>query len=101
MLYHTDWEERCAPSEWRDALLIPMYKKGDLSCCANWRGINLLDVMGKLFARGLNNRLQLVVVSDSQCRFSAGRGCVDMIFCVCHLVERAIEHNTTLFSVIC
>ena len=56
--------------------------------------------MGKLFARVLNNRLQLVVeetVSDSQCGFRTGRGCVDMIFCVRQLVEKAIEHNTRLF----
>ena len=56
--------------------------------------------MGKLFARVLNKRLQLVVeetVSDSQCGFRAGRGCVDMIFCVRQLVEKAIEHNTKVF----
>ena len=67
---------------------------------SSWRGISLLDVMGKLFARVLNNRLQLVVeetVSDSQCGFRAGRGCVDMIFCVRQLVEKAIEHNTKVF----
>ena len=99
-LFQTVWKERCVPAEWRDALLVPVPKKGDLSFCDNWRGISLLDVMGKLFVRVLNNRLQLVVeetVSDSQCWFRAGRGCVDMIFCVCQLVEKAIEHNTKLF----
>ena len=63
------------PSEWRDALLVPVPKGGDFPCCDNWRGIGSLDVMGKLFARVLNNRLQLVVeetVSDSQCGFRAG-----------------------------
>ena len=48
----------------------------DLSCCDNWRGISLLGVVSKLFASVLNGRLQLVVeetVSDSQCRFGAGR----------------------------
>ena len=34
------------PSEWRDALLVPVPKTGDLSC-DNWQGISLLDVMGK------------------------------------------------------
>ena len=56
--------------------------------------------MGKLFATVLNDRLQLVVeetVSDSQCGFRAGRGCVDMIFCVHKLVEKALGHNTKLF----
>ena len=56
--------------------------------------------MGNLFARVINDRLQLVVeevVSDSQCGFRPGRGYVDLIFCVCQLVERAIEHNTKVF----
>ena len=98
--FQTVQEVRCVPSEWRDALLVPVPKKGDLSCYDNWRGISLLDVMGKLFARVLNDRLQLVVeeaVSDLQCGFRAGRGCVDMTFCVRQLVEKAIEHNTKLF----
>ena len=37
------------------------------------------------------------IVSGSQCRFRAGRSCVDMIFCVHHLVEMATECNTKLF----
>ena len=81
-LFQTIWKEKCVPSEWRDALLVPVPKKGDLSCCDNWRDISLLDVMGKLFTRVLNDRLQLVVeetVSNSQYGFRAGRGCVDMI----------------------
>ena len=56
--------------------------------------------MGKLFARVLNDRLQSVVeraVSDSQCGFRASRDCVDMIFCVHQLMEKAIEHNTKIF----
>ena len=46
VLFRTVWEARHAPLEWRDALLVPVPKKGDLSCCDNWRGISLLDVMG-------------------------------------------------------
>lgn len=43
-----------------------------------------------------NDRSQLVVeetVSDSQYGFKAGRGCVEMIFCVCQLVEKATKHS--------
>ena len=50
-LYGTVWNEEKIPGEWRDALLVPIPKKGDLSLCDNWRGISLLDVVGKLFAR--------------------------------------------------
>ena len=99
-LFTTVWREQRVPAEWRDALLVPVPKNGDLSLCGNWQGISLLDVMGKLFARVLNDRLQLVVeevVSDTQCGFRTGRGCADMIFCVRQLVEKAIEHNTKIF----
>ena len=36
-----------------DALLVPVPKKGDLIKCDNWRGISLLDIMGKLFGKVL------------------------------------------------
>ena len=32
------------PSEWKDALLIPLPKQGHL-CCVDWRGISLLVVI--------------------------------------------------------
>ena len=35
-LFQTVWKDRCGPSEWRDALLVPVPKKGDLSYCDNW-----------------------------------------------------------------
>ena len=65
------------------SVLVPVPKKGDLSLCDNWRGISLLDVVGKVFAKVIQQRLQPVVeevVADSQCGFWCNRGCVDMIF---------------------
>ena len=36
-------------------------RKGiDLQHCDNWRGISLLDVVGKLFARVIQERLQVI-----------------------------------------
>ena len=77
-LFHQIWEEGRVPSEWKDALIVPIPKKGDLSLCDNWRGISLLDVGGKLFAKTIQRRLQAVaeeVLLDSQCGFRRGRGC--------------------------
>ena len=52
-LVHTAWQEQKVPKEWTDAVLIPIPKKGDLSNCNNWRGIALLEVVGKVVARVL------------------------------------------------
>ena len=60
------------PEEWRDALIVPIPKKGDLIQCDNWRGISQLDVTGKILANIIHSRLQNVVkdvLSDSQCGF--------------------------------
>jgi len=77
------WEEEKVPKEWWDALLVPVLKKGDLTKCNNWRGISLLDIMGKLFGKILQRRLQELaeeVLSDSLCGFCSGRECVDLKF---------------------
>ena len=99
-LFESVWHEGVVPQEWKDALIVPIPKKGDLSLCDNWRGISLLDVGGKLFAKVIQLRLQRVaerVLPDTQCGFRSGRGCTDMVFCARQLTEKAIEHNTKLF----
>ena len=79
------WREKHVPQDWQDAILVPVPKKGNLHCCDNWRGIALLDVVGKLVGRVIQNHLQRVaecVLPESQCGFWRGRGCTDMIFVV-------------------
>ena len=44
---------KVVPQDWLDALLVPVLKKGDLFLCDNWRGISLLDVVGKVFVLNL------------------------------------------------
>ena len=74
-LFGTVWGER-VPDEWRrDTLLVPIPKKEDLMICGNWRGISLLDVMGKMFTKVIQGRLQVMVedtLPDSQCGFRCG-----------------------------
>ena len=86
--------------EWADAILVPIPKKGNLSSCDNWRSIALLDVVGKVVASILQERLQQLAeeeLPESQCGFRRGCGCLDMMFTVCQLVEKAFEHQTKQF----
>ena len=80
--------------------MVPIPKKGDLHFCDNWCGISLLDVVGKLLARILQDRLKTIAdnfLPDSQCGFRTGRGCIDMIFVARQLLEKTIEHNSELY----
>ena len=94
------WQEGTVVEDWRDAEIVPIPKKGNLKLCDNWRGISLLDVAGKVFARILQERLQKLaekVLPESQCGFRKGRGCVDMIFAARQLLEKCREHDDALF----
>ncbi|XP_065182367.1 uncharacterized protein LOC135813077 [Sycon ciliatum] len=101
-LLQSVWSEGYVPQDWRNAVLIPIPKKGDLSRCDNWRGIALLEVVGKLVARVVQNRLQVLAedeLPESQCGFRRNRGCADAIFSVRQLVEKSYEHRSKLFCV--
>ena len=67
------WEEGYVPQDMRDANIVTLCKnKGDRSDCNNYRGISLLSVVGKVFARVALQRLQQVaewVDPESQCGF--------------------------------
>ena len=94
------WQKGTVVEDWRDAEIVPIPKKGNLKLCDNWRGISLLDVVGKVFARILQERLQKLaekVLPESQCGFRKGRGCVDMIFAARQLLEKCREHDDALF----
>ena len=94
------WEEEEVVGDWKDAEIVPIPKKGNLQVCDNWRGISLLDVVGKIFARVVQERLQVIaenILPESQCGFRKGRGCIDMIFAARQLVEKTREHDDSLF----
>ena len=94
------WEDGTVVRDWKDSLVVPIPKKGDLRHCDNWRGISLLDVVGKILARIVKERLEGIaesVLPESQSGFRKGRGCVDMIFIARQLVEKTREHNDTLY----
>ena len=53
------WSTSLVPPDWRRGLVTPIYKgRGDRMDCNNYRGITLLSVPGKVFARLLLNRIR-------------------------------------------
>ena len=101
LLIEDIWREGAVVKDWKDAVIVPIPKKGDLKSCDNWRGISLLEDTGKVFGRILNGRLQMIaekILPESQCGFRVGRGCVDMIFVARQLMEKTRKHDDSLFT---
>ena len=95
------WEEGTIPQDMRDANIVTLYKnKGDRGDCNNYRGISLLSIVGKVYARVVLNRLQKLadrIYPESQCGFRANRSTIDMIFSIRQLQEKCKEQQKPLF----
>ena len=91
------------PQVWKDGIIVTIYKKGDRTNCGNYRGIYLLSIAGKIFARILRNKISThitpEVVPETQCGFRGNRSTVDMIFCLRQLQEKCIEQDRPLYTV--
>ena len=97
------WETGYVPQTWKDGSIVTIYKKGDRTDCGNYRGISLLSIARKIFARILLNRLPTYitpeVVPETQFGFGGNRSTVDMIFCLRQLQEKCIEQDRPLYMV--
>ncbi|XP_062615832.1 uncharacterized protein LOC134277519 [Saccostrea cucullata] len=95
------WEEGTIPQDMRNASIITLYKnKGDRSDCNNYRGISLLSIVGKAFARVVLNRLRKLaerVYPEAQCGFRAERSTIDMVFSLRQLQEKCREQRRPLY----
>ena len=93
------WRTGVVPQDWKDAELVPLYKKGDRMKCDNYRGISLLSVPGKVLSLILLECLKKIIepqLLEAQCGFREGRGTMDQIWAFRQLVEKSLEHRSEL-----
>ena len=95
------YEQEKIPTEWRDSVIIPIYKeKGDIQDCGNYRGIKLLSHTMKIWERIIDRRLREdTTIGDEHFGFMPGRGTTDAIFAVRQLMEKHREKQKELHMV--
>ena len=65
-LLYSCWKQGYIPQDMRDATIITLFKnKGDQSDCNNYRGISLLSIVGKVFARHAYRSSPLTFIQSS------------------------------------
>jgi hypothetical protein len=75
-----------------------VYKKGDKLYCKNYRGICLLNVTYKVFAKILYDRLLLhanAAVQHYQAGFQSGNSTTDQLFALRQILEKGYEFIIT------
>jgi hypothetical protein len=50
------WNKQELPEQWKESIIVPIYKKGDKTDCSNYRGISLLLTSYKILSNILLSR---------------------------------------------
>ena len=100
-LYNRTMESERMPEEWRDSVLIPIFKnKGDVQSCSNYRGIKLISHTMKLWERIVEKRLRRdLKFSNQQYGFMPGKSTTDALFALRVLMEKYREGQKELHCV--
>ena len=98
--------ECSVPQDFKDGIIVPVYKKGSKQDCAIYRGITLLSITGKILTIILRKHLECLyesTIKDEQAGFWNGRGCADQIFMLRRCLERCPRHGqpTVAFHRLC
>ena len=97
-LYNRTMESERMPEEWRDSIMIPIFKKkGDVQSCNNYRGIKQISHSMNLWERVVEIRLRSeLTFSEQQCGCMPGRSTIDVLFALRGLMEKSREGQNEL-----
>ncbi len=92
------------PEDWILCIIIPIYKnKGGMEDPDNYRGITLLNCMGKLFTALINKRLHQFLdinnlLGEEQAGFHEGYSTLDHIFVLNSLIEMYLGKGQRIYA---
>jgi hypothetical protein len=98
-LIRSTWNKKELPQQWKESIIVPIYKKGDKTDCNNYRGFSLLSTAHKSLSNILLARLTPYVnevTGVHQCVLHHKRSTADDIFYVRQILEKKWEYNRTV-----
>jgi len=93
------WRQEIMPKEWTMMIICPIHKKNDETDCQNYRGISLLSVIYKVFAKILAKRLSPYteqIIGDYHRGFRRDKSTMDQIFALRSIMGKCYEYNIEL-----
>jgi hypothetical protein len=79
-LTNSIWNKKELPEEWKESIIVPIYKHGDKTDCSNYRGISQLSPMNNILSSSLQSRLTSTaeeIIGGYQCGFQCNRSTID------------------------
>jgi sorting nexin-29 len=90
-LIHFIWNKEELPQQWKESIIVPIYKEGDKMDCNNYQGISFLSTAYKILSIILLARLTPYVseiMGDHWCEFCCNRPTTDQIFYIHQILEK-------------
>ena len=90
-VFNTIFLSESIPVSFKKSMLIPLFKKGDPSLAANYRGLSLIDCIAKIFNNVLLNRIESWlsrndILNEYQAGFRKQYSTIDNIFNLVNIV---------------
>jgi Reverse transcriptase (RNA-dependent DNA polymerase)/Domain of unknown function (DUF6451) len=93
------WNTEYIPTAMKEGMIVKIPKKGDLTNCANWRGITLQNTVNKVLCSIISKRIQDSldsVLRPEQAGFRPNRSCTDQTNTLRLIIEQSVEYRSSL-----
>ena len=102
-LFSVIWQEEIVHRQWKDSLIVNIFRKRDREEPGNYRGITLPSVVGKVFCKILNNRLVQCLnkkgaLHEGQVGFRLNRGCMDNVYTLNEIVQGRLREDKKTYA---
>ena len=96
------WRGDEVPQQWKDAIIMALYKKKDRTECGKYRGISLVAHAGKILLKIIARRLsefceRVGILAEEQSCFRPNRSTTHMMFTIRRLQELARKKQIPLY----
>lgn len=89
------------PSVLKNAVVVPVYKKGDAADPSNYRPISLLPILSKIFEKFLAIRIINFFQTDNQFGFRSGLNTTSAVLNLISQMQESFENGTYLSGTFC
>jgi hypothetical protein len=95
------WNKKELHEEWKESVIVPIYKQGDKTDCIIYRGISLLPTSYRILSSTPFSVLTLYaeeIIGDHQFGFRSNSSINDHIFYICQILEKKWEYNEAVYQ---
>jgi hypothetical protein len=93
------------PDDWKEALLTPLFKKGDKSTPSNYRPVSLTSICSKVLEHIIHSHIMKhlnkhQILTDHQHRFRASRSCESQLLITINNIAKSMNTGEQLDAIL-